>query len=351
MNYSVLIITIILTLIGTTLFLIVLNVKNANKHLKNLNFKAIAFQLLAMTSWVAILGGLLSDSENIAGNDLVLFITSVFIGAFLIRSIFRELKNQDEIDSLINKIYKKNDKLRVLDKRKTEFVSLASHQMRGPLSSIQGYTSMLLENDFGEVPEKMKEPLERIMKSTNSLGYLLNDFLNVSKIEKGEMQYDFQKHNLNNILNEIVNRFEPEIDKRGLELDFEFDNTNNIFIQADKDKITQVFSNLLENAIKYTQKGSIYIHTELIDNDKIKINFRDTGMGILKDTQEKLFEKFVRSERAIKADVSGSGLGLYVAKTIVKDHGGSISVESEGIDKGSNFIVILNTDRSIEKTN
>jgi len=339
MGTQIIVTTVILTTLISVIFLVTVNFRHAKKDLHDLDFKNIATQLMALIVWVAILGNIfLVDNDNDLKFNLSVFIFSVVIGILLIKNLFKEIKTSETIDRLIKKVQGDNIKLKKLDRQKTEFVSLASHQLRGPLSIIQGYTSMVMDNDYGPVPEHLKTPIENIQRSSEKLGHLINDYLNVAKIEKGEMQYSIDSVNLKELLREVVDDFQMLAKDHKVGLIFDCDYDKSILIKADKVKTKQIFSNLIENGIKYTKEGSVTVKCNVTE-EKITVSIKDTGIGIQKEKLQSIFGKFARAEEAIKMDVGGTGLGLFVAKIMTEAQGGKIWVESEGIMKGATFYV------------
>ncbi|HEC32824.1 MAG TPA: HAMP domain-containing histidine kinase [Candidatus Kaiserbacteria bacterium] len=168
----------------------------------------------------------------------------------------------------------------------------------------------------------------------------VEDFLNVSRIEQGRMKYDKTDFDMSKLAVDIVDELTPVAIKKNLKLSFKSDKEDSYIVNADLGKIKQVFSNLVDNSIKYTPKGSIVVSVSR-NGEYVRFKVSDTGVGISKETLEKLFDKFVRARNAHNVNVTGSGLGLYVAKQMVKAHGGKIWAESEGEGKGSSFIVEL----------
>ncbi|MGM0628820.1 MAG: sensor histidine kinase [Patescibacteria group bacterium] len=241
---------------------------------------------------------------------------------------------------MAKKIKKANRRLREFDKAKTEFLSLATHQIRSPLTSIRGYVSMMLEGDYGEVNEGLKEPLNVVDHSTKSLIKIVNDFLNVSRIEQGRMSYEFQKKDMRHIVKNIVEEYRPSAEEKGLEMNFEsIDEECNA--KVDENKIEQVIGNLIDNAIKYTPEGKIGVRFSKPNKGRMHIKISDTGVGIDPKEISSLFAKFKRAKGADKVNTNGSGLGIYLAKKIAEDHGGTVKVESEGEGKGSVFTIEL----------
>ncbi|HWA32133.1 MAG TPA: HAMP domain-containing sensor histidine kinase [Candidatus Paceibacterota bacterium] len=232
-----------------------------------------------------------------------------------------------------------NEKLKSLDKLKTEFLSLASHQLRSPLTAINGYTSMLLAGDFGAVTDKQKEMIDRVFESGQHLTKVVNDLLNVSKIEQGGMQYTMAVFDMEKAAKDLATDLSVTAEKKGLKLTFETDGQGPYNVNGDMEKLRQVMLNLIDNSIKYTKEGSIKVKLEKKDG-KIIWSVSDTGMGIPPEIMPTLFQKFSRGEGA-KMNTSGSGLGLYLAKTIVEAHKGRVWAESAGSGKGSSFLMEL----------
>lgn len=234
-----------------------------------------------------------------------------------------------------------NEKLKSVDKLKTEFLSLAAHQLRSPLTAIRGYTSMLLDGSFGTVDEKQKEAINRVFESSTHLTKIVEDLLNVSKIEAGGMKYEMAPFDLEKAVRDLATDLSITAEKKGLKLTFATDNKSPYKVNGDMEKIRQVVLNVIDNAIKYTMQGSISV---LLSKDeasgKAKVAITDTGMGISAEEKEKLFQKFSRGEGG-KTNTSGSGLGLYLAKQISEAHGGEVVIDSPGVGKGSTFTIEL----------
>lgn len=234
-----------------------------------------------------------------------------------------------------------NEKLKSLDKLKTEFLSLASHQLRSPLTAIKGYTSMLLEGSFGEVNTNQKEAIDRVFQSVQHLTKVVEDLLNVSKIEQGGMKYEMAPFDLAKNVKEIADDLSITAKNKNLVLSYESDSSDSYIVNGDMEKIRQVILNLIDNSIKYTKEGWIKVKvSKNLTNKTIRTSVSDSGMGMTDEIKNSLFQKFSRGEGG-KVNTGGSGLGLYLAKQIVEAHNGKVWVESEGPGKGSNFIVEL----------
>lgn len=283
-----------------------------------------------------------------------LVIEAKLIGALfiMINRPYIEL-NQFEKDSIVNivnviavaldrsildqQLKEANDKLKELDKQKTEFVSIASHQLRSPLTAIKGYSSLILEGSFGPISDKVKEAVDVVFQSSQKLVLVIEDFLDITRIELGKMKYEMNKVDLQEIVGQVVNELRHSVESHDLELQYETAGAK-YWILGDKGKISQVVGNMIDNAMKYTKAGTISVSVSG-DKDSVRLKVKDTGVGISPDTITKLFQKFARAKGASKVNITGTGLGLFVAKQIVDAHKGKIWAESEGIGKGSTFIV------------
>ncbi|MEI6420286.1 MAG: RhuM family protein, partial [bacterium] len=265
-----------------------------------------------------------------------------------------------ELRNVLNLIQEENHKLKKTSNLKSEFVALATHQIRGPLGAIKGYVSLILEGDYGKVPKEFIEPLDIIFKSTDTLTKTVSDFLDVSRIEHGQMKYFMKDFDLKDLVTEVINELSPNIKNKGLDLRISIPNNETFLVHDDKAKLKQVLMNLVDNACKYTQTGWIEIgliktlkSTTLCQgqsstqegirssNDKILFSVRDSGVGISKETMPLLFKKFSRAKDAGKANILGTGLGLYVAQKMIEAQNGRIWAESDGEGKGSQFYVEL----------
>jgi signal transduction histidine kinase len=238
------------------------------------------------------------------------------------------------------KLGEANDRLKQLDQLKSEFLSVASHQLRAPITAIKGYVANVLEDSYGAVPEYLKEPLEVVQESTRVMTSSIEDYLDVSRIEQGRMKYEMSSVDVTALARRASEELKPLAEKKGLVLSFT--EAPEIIVEGDFGKIKQVFTNLIDNAIKYTENGSVAVSIVKDDTKKVaRFMTNDTGIGIPADEIGKLFEKFTRARGANSVNTTGTGLGLYVAKSLVEGHGGTIHIESDGPGKGSRFIVEL----------
>ncbi len=306
------------------------------------NIKVIATELFIFAVWIAILVEVFTaETATKIMFEAGLLVVVVSFGVLIIKSVTKEIETREEIEKLAKKLKTANNRLRELDQQKSEFVSIASHQLRSPLTAIKGYASMILDGSFGDIAEEIKSPVNKIMESSKRLVYIVEDFLNVTRIEQGRMQYDFVDVDVKELFKDVISNISPTIKESGLDVNFDTDKGLAYVVSADKGKIRQVFSNLLDNAIKYTPSGSVDVKiSEDVSAKKIIISVKDSGIGMSKDfINNKIFGKFNRGGNARDLHTDGSGVGLYVASEIVKSHNGKIWVESDGENNGSTFFV------------
>jgi len=255
--------------------------------------------------------------------------------------LYEEMKDfsktlQKEVSRQTKTLKDANVRLKQLDVAKSEFISLASHQLRTPLTIIKGYVSMMMEGTWGEVKGKQKEQLEKIYSSNERLIRLVEDLLTVSRIESGRLDFDWKTISFEDMVDSVVKEFDQVVKDKGLRLRFIKPKEKLSKIRMDSLKIRQVVQNLIDNAIHYTEEGGITIRLKE-KNNKILFSIKDTGIGISSEEQVVLFEKFSRGRDVGKMHTEGVGLGLYLGAKMVKAHKGKIWVKSEGENKGSTF--------------
>jgi signal transduction histidine kinase len=305
------------------------------------NIKVLSAQALVLTLIILIGATLLVD--DLFYSEIIIAVTLMLViglGYLLTQNVKREVEQREKIEKLAKDLEVANEKLKEVDQLKSEFLSLATHQIRAPLTAIKGYASMLLEGDFGVLPRKSVESVRIIMKSCQNLVNIVNDFLNISRIEQGRMVYEKTDFNLAELAKEVVNEIKPNIQNAGLSLDLKIADDLVLKVNADRDKIKQVIGNILDNSIKYTPRGKVEVSV-FKDGAKAKVAIKDTGVGIDPKDMVKLFEKFSRAKDANKTNVIGTGLGLYIAKKMTEAQGGDIKIVSEGVGKGSTFTIEL----------
>lgn len=243
---------------------------------------------------------------------------------------------EEKVERRTRNLKKANDQLKELDLAKSEFISIASHQLRTPLTVIKGYISMMLEGNFGDLNELETESLNKVFLSNERLIQLVENLLNISRIESGRMQFDFRETDMNKMIESVIDELSVNAKKKNLLLLYKPSAEPLPLIKMDDEKIRQVVINLIDNGIKYTKRGNVSVSLELREN-KARFCVEDSGMGIRPEDKVNLFKKFFRGMGVSVIHTEGTGLGLYVARVMVEAHNGKIWVESEGGGKGSKF--------------
>jgi len=312
------------------------------------NIKVIATELLTFAIWIAVLFELLvADTwkERFFEGGLLLFV--IVFGILLIKSVLKEVHQREEMEKLSKELKVINEKMVEMDKMKAGMYSFVSHQIKAPMGIVKGFAELLAQNAYGKLPKKAKETAENIEKAANRLIRLVEDFLDLRRIEEGRMEYEFKEINLVDLVKSVFEELKLLAEQKKLKFDLEIKKSRNletekIMIKADEQRLRQVIMNLIENSIKYTQSGFVKVECQMSDvkgQKSVLFSVSDSGMGIKKEILPELFEQFKRAKET--RVIQGTGLGLYVAREIVKAHGGEIWAESEGEGKGSRFYVKL----------
>lgn len=230
-------------------------------------------------------------------------------------------------------------RLREVDAMKDDFISMASHELRAPITAVRGYLSLFLEDAFVPIRDKAREAMQTTFHLATHLGTLVDDLLDVSRLEQGRMKIDAEDLATEPLIEEIMEQMKFEAQKKGLAFEYRRPEPPLPPVRADRDRLKQVVINLVSNAIKYTPRGSVTVTTELKDG-KVEIRVTDTGLGMTAEAREKLFTKFYRVKTDETAQIPGTGLGLWITKQIVEAMRGRIYCDS--IEKvGTQVSVIL----------
>jgi len=231
-------------------------------------------------------------------------------------------------------------KAKEIDQMKDEFISIASHELRTPVTGIKGYSSMMLDGSFGELNEQTKKSAQIIKDASERLGVLVDDLLNVSRIEQGRMEFEKKKTNIYKTIKEVSNELKIQADLKKLDLKFVEKNEELPLINIDSEKFKQILINIIGNSIKYTEKGSISIKTYIKEKKYLAISVKDTGIGMNEEERRRLFQKFYRVQNEKTRKVTGTGLGLWITKKITEMMDGDIMVDSiKGT--GTEFTIIF----------
>ncbi|MCM8801207.1 MAG: ATP-binding protein [Candidatus Omnitrophica bacterium] len=235
------------------------------------------------------------------------------------------------------------EEIKKVSQRKTDFISAVSHELRTPLTSIKGYASILLTGKLGQLPNEVRERLERINRHSDELVHLVNDLLDISRLESGRTIMKQEPQNLKEIIDHTIDLLAVQLKDKRIDLIVNIpEETFNIFV--DRSQIERVFINLIGNAIKFTpEEGRITISSFKI-KDQVQVDITDTGCGIPEKDQEKIFEEFYRVDNPINQIVKGTGLGLTLVKRIIEAHKGRIWVRSkESVGSTFSFTLPMST--------
>lgn len=231
--------------------------------------------------------------------------------------------------------------LRELDRLKSSFLANMSHELRTPLNSILGFADVMLEELDGPLTENMQTDLSLIQKNGKHLLHLINDVLDMAKIEAGKMNLSLERFNVQEILEDVTSITQPLANSRSLGVFIEADSDRSVEITADRTRIRQVMLNIVNNAIKFTEAGWVSIRTEQRD-DQVLIRVRDTGISIPPENLETIFQEFTQVDTSSTRKTGGTGLGLPISRRLVEMHGGRLWAESNGVEgEGSTFFVEL----------
>ncbi len=279
--------------------------------------------------------GFTQDQEAISEKDkMLLERLSEAVGIALDNKLLFEENQQ-----VLRQLQKTNEKLKALDETKDEFISMASHQLRTPLTSVKGYVSMVLEGDAGELQPMQRKLLEQSFASSQRMVYLIADLLNLSRLRTGKFVIEAKPTNLADVIESEVDQLKVAAAGRNLTLQYkkpeDFPN-----LMIDETKIRQVIMNFADNAIYYTPAGGAIEIKLKQTKDSVEFTVNDNGIGIPPAEQHHLFNKFYRAKNAQKARPDGTGLGLFMAKKVIIAQGGAIvfkSVENKGSTFGFTF--------------
>lgn len=268
-----------------------------------------------------------------------IFVLLLVFGILLIKSVRKEVEQRERMEALSLELGQANERLEELDKLKSEFVSMAGHQLRAPLTVIKGYVSLIIEGTLGDVSARVKEALGKVQFSTDQLVKLVGSLLDLSRIESGKIKYELRMHDFSEMVTEVIDKFLQNAQKKGIALAFENKLGPSSFV-FDADKVREGVVNYIDNAVKYTEQGTVRVLLTPMagpDGTWARLEVKDSGIGIKHEDIWKLFGKFSRTEEAKSKDPNGMGIGIYFAKRVIQDHGGNVGAHSEGVGRGSTF--------------
>ena len=267
---------------------------------------------------------------------LLFLSVAIYGGIKLVKSVQKEIKQREQIEYLAKDLKQANEELKELDKTKDDFLSMASHELNTPISAIEGYLSMILEEGMGEkIGPTTKKYLTRVFASSQRLAELVADLLNVSRIESGRIHIVYTHEDIIKVIEQAVAEIDSEVKKYKHKLTVNKHNEQFPKTWLDAPRIIEVIINLLGNSIKYTPPGGKLAINVKVVKDFFQVSVIDNGKGIPKDKKNKLFQKFTQAS-ILEDEIKGTGLGLFIVKNFVELHGGKVWYESK-VGKGTTF--------------
>ncbi len=233
-----------------------------------------------------------------------------------------------------------NEKLTQLDKMKSEIISVVAHQLRTPLSAIKWTLKLLLDEDVGKITPEQKDLLGKGFESNERMIMLINDMLAVDRLESGKLKYNFVPIQFEELVEDMIRSLLPIATQKKIRVEFTAPPKLAPKIKIDPDKMREVLQNLIDNAIKYTPANSVVSVGVIQEGQDIHFWVKDSGIGIPESEKDKIFSRFFRAQNAVRTQTDGSGLGLFIAQSVVKRHGGKIWFESV-LNAGTTFHVLL----------
>lgn len=304
-----------------------------------LDVKVIAAEMFGLTiTFITFFQLFTASSVGDFTLKALLFLVTTVVAVFLIKSVLQEVRRREEVQRLASELAVSNKRLRQLDDLKTTMVSIASHQIRGPLGGIRGYLSMFRDGDLGPLTDKQKEIVTLNLNVSTRLLNAVETFLDITKLESGKLTLRKEVLPLDDAVEDVTKEFMLPAQKKGLSIELTFESPRPVWVEFDPEKIKHVVFNLIDNAMKYTEKGGIRVVVACRGKEAI-FEVTDTGMGIPPEDAPRLFGKYERGELVI--DRGGSGLGLYVVKMLTEMQGGRVWATSAGVGKGATFSVSL----------
>jgi len=340
-----------------------INLKVINKIITNLKSSSVYFKEIIIVYLILVIITYIKDNDPASALFIIIAISILFSFLFYyigdrrrreiakIKSVIADIRNsrlnvpeeillennlsglQEEIRDMFSKMKSDIEYLKKLERVRKEFLANVSHELRTPIFTIQGYIETLLDGAIND-QKVNKSFLEKANYHTINLSTLLNDLIDISMIESGEMRLSFRYFNIIEFIKKQVEEMIPVADKKNITILFKPEK-DKLEVFGDRDKLRQVFVNLIQNSIKYTETGSLEI--EIIDEGNLcKIIIRDTGIGIPEEDLNRIFERFYRVDKARSRAVGGTGLGLAIVKHIIEAHNSKIEVKSR-LNEGTEF--------------
>lgn len=319
----------------SSIFFIFFSVYSIIKY-KFLDIKVITAEvfaaLLVILNFINFVNAKNSDERV---ESLFVFVATLIFGILLVRSVDGEIKRREEVTKLAHSLEKANLRLQELDRQKTDFLSIASHQLRTPLSIAKGYLELLTDGAYGKISPESKEILKQMDESNEHLVKLVDEFLDITRIEQGRTKFTFEDKNIVDLINGVVKELKDRAGAKKLPIVWKTSKEKKV-INMDDEKIRHVVFNFIDNAIKYSDKGKIHV-SWLSEKNGVAVRVKDNGFGFEKEDEVNFYQKFYRGKNVEGTNVGGTGLGLYVCRKFIEAHGGYVWAHSAGMGKGSEF--------------
>lgn len=297
------------------------------------NIRLIGAQVLVASLFILVTGLLFIRTIEVV--RIVTSVTLIFVlilGILLIRGVYREIEQRKHIEKLAKELEESNQRQVVL-------IHFITHQIKGFVSKSRNIFAMMLDGDYGAIPESLRAIAQEGLRSDTQGVETIQDILNASNIKSGKVTYDMQPFDLKALIDQIANTLRPNAESKGLSLNL---NTGDapVTFAGDHAQLQNAFKNLVDNSIKYTPSGSVDVSLAR-SAGKLRFEIKDTGVGITPEDMKYLFTEGGHGKESTKVNVESTGFGLYIVKSIIEAHKGKVWAESEGAGKGSRFIVEL----------
>jgi signal transduction histidine kinase len=306
-----------------------------------LDVKVIAAELFGvLLSFVTFFQIFSADSVADYALRVFIFAATAVVAVLLIKSVIKEVEGRQQIEKQAVELEVRNKRLRKLDELKSTMVSIASHQLRGPLGGMRGYMTMFRDGDLGPLSDRQKEIVGMNLNVLSRLLNAVENFLDITKLESGKMNLKPEVLPFDDAVEDVWKEFRILFEKKPLAFELKIEAPRPVWVRFDPEKIKHVVFNIIDNALKYTEKGGVTVRLRADGKDAL-LEISDTGMGVPPEDVHRLFGKFERGELVV--DRGGSGLGLYVVKMLTEheEHRGKVWVSSPGVGKGATFHVSL----------
>lgn len=301
-------------------------------------FKTFHVGLIASQALVMALVVLVASQYTFATTTTGRILTGITlalvaaVGAVLIRSVVREIRQRRHIEELAKELAQANE-------RQVTLIHFITHQIKGFVTKSRNIFAMLRDGDYGPVPETMRPLVEEGLRSDTQGVNTIQEILNASNIKSGKVTYTKEPFDLKALIDELASALRGNAEAKGLSFLVET-GTEPLMYEGDRAQLVNAFKNLIDNAVKYTQQGEVRVSLRK-EGDRVVFETTDTGVGISPEDMQVLFTEGGHGKESTKVNVESTGFGLYIVRNIVEAHGGTVRAESEGVGKGSRFIVEL----------